>query len=199
MTMHVDQLPGLFEAHEDEAPDPAAVYARVQELARTYARRRRAYQAAGGAVVVAGVIAGILTLPGGSAQAPPQQTAASVPAATTEQALAAFDRAGYRYPDAEQLARVWQMSGPLTDVKAEAGRRLLAGQTLPLPVSAAPVRTPGRTAILENKRVATFFQAGYDAADAARLAELWNLPNPFAAKVEGGKRLLAGETLPIRP
>jgi hypothetical protein len=25
------------------------------------------------------------------------------------------------------------------------------------------------------------------------------VPNPFAAKVEGGKRLMAGDTLPIRP
>jgi len=32
---HGDQLREAFETHENLAPDPAAVYARVQELART--------------------------------------------------------------------------------------------------------------------------------------------------------------------
>jgi hypothetical protein len=31
------------------------------------------------------------------------------------------------------------------------------------------------------------------------LAKLWKKSDPYQAKIEGGKKLLAGETLPIRP
>ena len=51
MTNHGDQLREAFETHESLAPDPAAVYARVQELSRNYKRRRRGAQIAGGAVL----------------------------------------------------------------------------------------------------------------------------------------------------
>nr|BFE71835.1 hypothetical protein GCM10020092_051360 [Actinoplanes digitatis] len=46
MTEHGDQLRRAFEAHENEGPDPAEVYARVQQLARGYQWRRRGAQAA---------------------------------------------------------------------------------------------------------------------------------------------------------
>ena len=45
VTEHGDQLREAFETHEHLAPDPAAVYARVQELSRGYQRRRRGAQA----------------------------------------------------------------------------------------------------------------------------------------------------------
>ena len=44
-----------------------------------------------------------------------------------------------------------------------------------------------------------FFAAGYDYADAVKLAKLWHTVDPYHAKIEGGKRLLAGQTLPIKP
>ena len=44
-----------------------------------------------------------------------------------------------------------------------------------------------------------FFAAGYDYDDAVQLAKLWKKADAYQAKVEGGKRLLAGETLPIKP
>jgi hypothetical protein len=32
-----------------------------------------------------------------------------------------------------------------------------------------------------------------------KLAKLWKTEDPYAAKILGGKKILAGETLPIRP
>src|SRR4051794_34201984 len=64
MTQHERQLREAFESHEHMTPDPAAVYARVQELSRTYRMRRRGAQIAGGAVLGAGLIAGGLVVPG---------------------------------------------------------------------------------------------------------------------------------------
>ena len=63
MTEHADQLREAFETHENQAPDPAAVYARVQELSTKYKRRRRGLQVAGGTALVAIAVAGVVTLP----------------------------------------------------------------------------------------------------------------------------------------
>ena len=79
-------------------------------------------------------------------------------------------------------------------VKAEAGRRILAGESLPIrpkPENVVDAK--------EQARTEAFFAAGYDYDDAAELAKLWKLDEPYQAKVEGGKRLLAGDELPIRP
>jgi hypothetical protein len=35
--------------------------------------------------------------------------------------------------------------------------------------------------------------------DAVKLAKLWHLKDAYAAKVAGGEKLLAGQTLPIKP
>jgi len=63
VTQHADQLREAFESHENNTPDPGAVYARVQELARKHKRRRRGSQVAGGAVLGAGLIAAGINLP----------------------------------------------------------------------------------------------------------------------------------------
>ena len=76
----------------------------------------------------------------------------------------------------------------------EAGKRLLAGQKLPIKPDPASAR-----AGLESRRVDAFFGAGYDYDDAVRLAKIWKEKDAYGAKVEGGKRLLAGQTLPFRP
>ena len=51
--------------------------------------------------------------------------------AQQDQALSAYFAAGYDYNDALALAQLWHMSGDPSAIKAEAGRRLLAGQALP--------------------------------------------------------------------
>jgi len=60
---HRHQLHEAFEVNSQTTPDPAAVYARVEELAGKYRRRRRGAYVAGGAVLSAGLIAGVLNLP----------------------------------------------------------------------------------------------------------------------------------------
>jgi hypothetical protein len=47
--------------------------------------------------------------------------------------------------------------------------------------------------------VEEFFDRGYDYDDAVKLAKLWKLKSPYDAKIAAGKKLLDGETLPIRP
>ncbi|WP_250029588.1 hypothetical protein [Paractinoplanes maris] len=105
----------------------------------------------------------------------------------------AFFNAGYTWTEAEKLAKVWKIADP-SDAKLEAGKRLLAGQELPVKPTKENV-----AAALESKRADKFFQAGYDVSDAVKLAKIWKLKDAWGAKVEGGKRLLAGQTLPIQP
>jgi hypothetical protein len=223
LTQHERLLREAFESHEHMTPDPADVYARVQELSRTYRMRRRGAQIAGGAVLGAGLIAGGLVVPGlfgnqGNpgvsagvpAAAPPSVPASSAlassapassapaakPSATptySEAERAAFFDAGYGLEQAEKLAQVWKMPD-LSAVKGEAGKRLLAGQKLPVRPDTSGVQTA-----LESRRVRAFFGAGYDVDDADTLARLWKKPTAYDAKVEGGKRLLAGRALPIKP
>ncbi|MGX6606317.1 hypothetical protein ACWKSP_29955 [Micromonosporaceae bacterium Da 78-11] len=203
MTQHEEKLRHTFQAHESLAPDPAEVYARVQQLSRTYRWRRRGAQAAGVAVLGAGLFTGAITvpamLPGDTpsavpAAAPAVSAPAPVVSYSTAQELDAFFAAGYDLAAAEQLARIWQSPGDLGTVKAEAGRRLLAGE--PLPVRPDPTVV---VSAQETRRVEAFFAAGYDYQDAVKLARLWKSADPYHAKIEGGKRLLAGRTLPIKP
>jgi hypothetical protein len=223
VTDHRDQLRDAFETHEDLAPDPAAVYARVQDLARGYRRRRRGAQAAGGALLGAGLIAGAVNLPALLAGAPqgnptvvtaggPATTASPQPgvsqsvtpslpslssmsAAQLQPYWDAYFNAGYGNDEAVALAHIWHMNDNSTG-KAEAGRRLLAGETLP--VQPNP-QSPHNVIPLESVQVDEFHAAGYTYDDAVKLAALWNLPDPYHAKIEGGKRLMAGQTLPIKP
>ena len=217
-----EQLREVFEAHEALAPDPAAVYARVQELARIYKRRRRGAQAAGTAVLGAGLIAGAIQLPsmvaglsgdarvagvaGVAAPAEPSGSAApsvagSGPQSDFDKDLAAYFAAGYGYDDAVQLAALWHTGQDIGLVKAEAGRRLLAGETLPItphPNPSGPT-TPDPAASADEAAVRAFFDAGYVWDDAVQLAQLWKLADPSQAKILAGKRLEAGQTLPIKP
>ena len=214
MNQDADQLREAFVAHEYLAPDPAEVIAVVHERARRYRRRRRAAQGAGGAVLGAGLVAGTVAAPGwlndtsgrhsGStislaAPAPqPTPTAMTSPspltAAQQEQALNAYFAAGYDYNDALALAQLWHMSGDPTTIKAEAGRRLLAGQKLPITPSPEAVASAADTADLN-----AYFAAGYTYEDAVGLAQLWKITDPYQAKIDAGGKLLAGETLPIAP
>lgn len=275
MSDHGDQLREAFGTHENDTPDPAVVYARVQQLSQTYRRRRRGAQLAGGAVLGAGLLVGAFQVPAlisnpaandvtmvaPAAPAAPSSAAALTPAELAQKAVTdakgvdAYFAAGYGLEAAAELAAIWKMDADdLSAVKAEAGQRLLDGKTLPVqpdpaaleaaeddarydaffnagydydsatelakiwklddpseakvkagqwlldgkkvPVDAEPVQQPTAQ---ENDQVTAFFGAGYDVDDAAELAKLWKLGTPYDAKVAGGKKLLAGEALPIRP
>ncbi|WP_250008349.1 hypothetical protein [Actinoplanes sp. M2I2] len=207
-----EQLREAFENHEHNTPDPAAVYARVQELSQKYKRRRRGAQIAAGGVLGAGLIAGAINLPAFlPASDAVSNTAAGVPAAAPSISPAnpetardaqfeAYYDAGYGYDDAGRLAKIWKLSDDdRSAVKAEAGRRLLLGETLPIKPTAdkpVPEETVSPT---QEKQFRAFFNAGYTWDEAERLAKIWKIADPADAKLEGGKRLLAGQELPIKP
>jgi hypothetical protein len=214
---HGDELRTAFETHEHLAPDAAAVYGRVQELSRSYQRRRWGVQA-GGAVLGVSLIAGAaITLPGllpgqdkqtsvgaGAATMPNMAPAATPSLPPSEAELQkqydAYYNAGYDYDDAVKLAVLWRSKDEPGAIKAEAGRRLLAGETLPLKPTPNDPETPAdEISPTEQKRLDAYFEAGYDYDDAVRLAKIWKLADPFAAKVEAGKRLLADKKLPVKP
>ena len=212
MTEHGDQLRTAFETHEHLAPDAAAVYSRVQELSRSYQRRRRGMQAAGGAVLGVSLIAGAISLPGllsgqkpdsvsvGAATMPNMTPSAPPSSAASEAELekqrAAFFKEGYDYDDAVKLAALWKSDDEIGLIKAEAGRRLLAGEELPFKA------TPGQADGVDPKveaQLNAFSAAGYSYEDAEALAKLWKTANAYSAKIEGGKRLLDNKKLPIEP
>jgi hypothetical protein len=207
-----DKLREAFETHEHLAPDPAKVYARVQELARNYRWRRRGVQAAGGAVLGAGLLAGVINLPAlvphdyGSAGAPAvafplpsESSSAPAGAAEIQKELDTYAEHGYGYDDAVRLAKLWNLKDDTYAAKAEAGRRLLAGETLPIqPTPDQPVAEDPPISAKDQKRLHAYFGAGYDWDDAVRLAKIWKLSDPYDAKVMGGKKLLAGDKLPVK-
>jgi hypothetical protein len=104
-------------------------------------------------------------------------------------ALTAYFNAGYDYNDAQQLASAWHETD-IDHVKAQAGQQLLDGDKLPVPPSGPPAPPT-------NLAVSTFFADGYDINDAIKLASLWNV-STYHAKIEGGKKLENGESLPIQ-
>ncbi|BCY12937.1 hypothetical protein [Actinoplanes sp. L3-i22] len=202
MTDHGDRLREAFVSRESQTPDPAEVYARVVELSSKHKWRRRGMTVAGGTALGAGLIAAVVNLPavlpgspsGGSAATAPIVAAApasATPSADPTAEWDAYGQAGYGYDEALALAKLWNM--PTSDigaVKGEAGRRLLAGQTLPI--------KPAQVEAVPDS-VTEFFSAGYGYDDAVKLAKLWHLKTPYDAKVAGGKKLLAGQHLPFKP
>jgi hypothetical protein len=207
-----DQFREAFESHEHLAPSLGAVYNGSQVLFRRYLRRRRGARAVGGTVLGAGLLVTGTNLPAGLLPGAPLPVAPVVtttpPAAPTslsraelEPDLEAYDRAGYGYDDAVQLAAIWHTRVSLDYVKAEAGHLLRTGRTLPIPPHPEPPGAPASATPDHGAAAAraAFFKAGYTFDDAVRLAALWRLADPAAAKIEAGKRIEAGRSLPIRP
>jgi hypothetical protein len=205
-----DQLREAFESHEHLSPPLGAVYLGTQELFRKYRRRRRGVQVAGGAVLVAAVLVTgtnlpASLLPGADVPGPRIDTVTVPPAppmptsmtqAELSKDLDAYSNAGYGYDEAVQLAAIWHTTVDLGYVKAEAGSLLRAGQTLPVSPHPRPADSstpePGAAAAVD-----AFAAAGYSYDDAVTLARLWKLPDPDAAKVMAGRRLEAGQALPL--
>jgi hypothetical protein len=223
---HQEQLHAAMKAHEHLAPEPTEVYARVQELAKTYRRRRLIAQSAGGAVLGVAAIVGAFQLPGlipgdtapsggvtivqpaGPAPSPAVPGHSAVPSSAVpgfsagedpeftpaeRKAREKYFASGYGLDEAEKLSKLWK-NDDITAVKTLAGQRLLDGRKLPVQPPEQAVEDAR-----DSERARAFFAEGYDVDDAAKLAELWRLPSPHDAKVEGGKRIMAGESLPFRP
>lgn len=211
---HDEQLRQAFLNHEHLAPSPAEVSAGALELARGYRRRRAVAYAAGGALVTAGMGAAAVMAAGqlGGAslttdRAVPFAAAPGAPTATLadpQEQREAFRSAGYDYDDAVELARLWGLrQDAADDVKAEAGRRLLAGERLPLAAGAGPAAPAPAPPDLEagpgEDPYVAFLNAGYDWNDAVELARLWGSSDVLQTKADAGRKLLNGETLPIAP
>ena len=184
---------------------------------RTPANRRAAR------IVTATVVAGGIALAGGSAYASansadetaarPATSAPAVPAPpAVEEAVPAgfvdepvdpdqasrevFFDAGYTYDDAVVLGAQWSQDA--WEAKVTGGQKLSAGETLPIaPGSSAPAPEAPSTDP-DVSAADAFFAAGYTYDDAVALGALWHVDS-WEAKVAGGTKLQAGETLPIAP
>ncbi|GAA0295655.1 hypothetical protein [Kineococcus aurantiacus] len=176
----------------------------MSETQKTPADRRAAR------LVTASIVAGGLALAGGSAYANSQEAApvpaaaAAVPAAAPvppvdadQSAREVFFAAGYDYDDAVVLGARWNVDP--WEAKAEGGRELAAGRTLPIAPGSAPAAPLAPSDDGDDMAaVDAFFAAGYTYDDAVTLGETWNV-DPWEAKVTGGQKLTAGETLPVAP
>ncbi|MGH8890754.1 MAG: hypothetical protein ACRDV3_13485 [Acidothermaceae bacterium] len=154
--------------------------------------------------------AGLLLLQGSSLPVTPNGTPESAAQKQQDQDLDAYFAAGYDYNDALSLGTLWNETDVL-QIKVEAGQKLLAGQPLPIAASApsgsstAPTPTanvslgPGVPNNAQSKALAAYFAAGYNYDDALSLGKLWNETDLLQIKVEAGQKLVAGQTLPIKP
>ena len=205
MTQTSDRINEALVAHEHLAPNEELVLARARAIADTMRRRRWVVRATGSAVVGAGVVAGSVGIPAWLSHSAARDTVRIVPLDTGSpsptavphtvgEALAAYFAAGYDYNDAVQLGQMWNETD-ITKVKAEAGAKLIDGETLPIQPSAPNQGVDPQTAAA----VKEFFDAGYDYNDAVQLGKMWNETDLFQVKAEAGKKLMAGQVLPIGP
>jgi hypothetical protein len=126
-----------------------------------------------------------------------QVLGSSADGTAADQARAAYFAAGYDYNDAVALGTLWHESDPW-QVKADAGQKLIDGQTLPIAPGSSP-NPPAPPVTQTDTDVNAFFAAGYTYDDAVTLGNLWNNTNTYQVKAEAGKKLLDGQTLPIAP
>jgi hypothetical protein len=205
MNEDTDQLSATFAAHEHLAPDAGVVLAKANRIARSYRRRRWAVRATGASVVGAGLVAGGIALPGRVGGAASTEAVSSsqfasggdptptpTPTYTQDQEFNAYFAAGYDYDNAVELAQLWNDTSNIGAVKADAGLKLLEGQTL-------PVQPDGPVESQADQARAAFFAAGYDYNDAVTLGNLWHETDITQVKADAGQKLLDGQTLPIQP
>ncbi|HVW80479.1 MAG TPA: hypothetical protein VHB69_06025 [Mycobacteriales bacterium] len=164
--------------------DAGYTYADAQQLAQLW------HESGPDAIGNVKTEAGQKLIQGETLPIPPSGT----PATPQDLAEQAFFNAGYDYQDAQQLAQLWHETD-IAQVKAEAGQKLENGQQLPIQPSGTSV-TAGSA---DDAAVNAFFGAGYTYDDAVQLSQTWHTADPYHAKIEGGQKLEAGQTLPIPP
>jgi len=73
--------------------------------------------------------------------------------------------------------------------------------TVPAPIASvpAPIASTPTTQSADDAAIDAFFAAGYSYDDAVTLAKAWGSADPFETKVVAGRKLEAGEKLPIAP
>jgi hypothetical protein len=108
----------------------------------------------------------------------------------------AFYTSGYDANDAAKLAKIWKLDTAYA-AKVKGGTELLDGKKLPVkPHYDDGISSADRKKALD---VDKFFAAGYDYNAAVKLGKIWHTATPYDAKILGGKKLLAGQSLPIKP
>ncbi|MEU8819924.1 hypothetical protein [Actinoplanes sp. NPDC048796] len=207
---HDHRLSDAMAAYEHTNYDVLALTAKVESLAGRYRRRQVFLRSTAGVVIGASLFAGASYLHGHNDQ--PMSAAGAVTVAAQAEpspdkgfpdwlsesdrvAITRFSAAGYDYADAARLAVLWKTEN-ITATKIEAGEQLLDKRPLPFPPTSQVYdgQTPEEAAMVD-----AFFARGYDFGDARQLAKLWKKASAYEAKVEAGKKLLNGETLPLRP
>jgi hypothetical protein len=142
--------------------------------------------------------AGLKLLEGNALPVMPSGT----PATPQEKALSAFFDAGYDYNDALTLGTLWHETD-VTQIKTEAGQKLLDGQTLPIvpstPVASSAASVVTGSASTGSPALDAYFAAGYNYNDALTLGTMWHETDIAQIKAEAGQKLLDGQTLPIAP
>lgn len=188
-------------------PDVRTVDAGIRRGIRRDRQRRRAATGIGLLAVMAVPVVG-LRLVDGSGEPRPAQVAnspsASTPdprlvkicssnaASTSNQAAAqTFSENGYTPGDAAELSQQWKSPCGASGAAIFAGEKLAAGQTLPIAPSGA---YPS-----DAQAVRAFTDAGYTLDDGVALAQQWKSATLWEAKVTAGKKLAAGQALPITP
>ena len=152
-------------------------------------------------VATAKAAAGLKLLEGEALPVMPSGT----PETPQEKALGAFFNAGYDYNDALTLGTLWHETD-VTQIKTEAGQKLLDGQPLPIvpstPLTSDQPVVPGSASpndTAQSRALDAYFAAGYNYNDALTLGTLWHESDVTQIKAEAGQKLLDGQTLPIAP
>lgn len=126
------------------------------------------------------------------------------PETAAQKDMDAYFNAGYDYNDATMLASLWHETD-ITQVKTDAGAKLMAGQTLPIAAGAGASEastasaSPNASDALQTAQLDAYFNAGYDYDNAVTLAGLWHETDIGTVKAEAGAKLLAGQSLPVTP
>jgi hypothetical protein len=146
--------------------------------------------------------AGLKLLDGASLPVTPDGT----PETAQQKALDAYFAAGYDYNNAITLGTLWHETD-LQQIKTEAGQMLMDGKTLPVAptastagtlASATPSPDPAISSA-DAQALAAYFADGYDYDNAIALGTLWHETDLQQIKTEAGQKLLAGQTLPVKP
>lgn len=141
--------------------------------------------------------AGTLLLEGAKLPVTPNST----PASPQDRDLNAYFDAGYGYNDAVQLGKLWNETD-MQQIKTQAGQKLLAGQTLPIPPTGTNDTAPaasGSVDAAQQAAIDAYFAANYTYNDTLKLGKLWNETDVLQIKTRAGQALLAGQKLPIAP
>lgn len=202
------ELRAVLAEHAGAVPEVGAVHAGIRRGIRQRRQRRRTATGIGVLAVMAVPVLGLRLADGPVDDLRPTQVAASPgmlspdprlvrfcsidPASLSATAtVSTFSDYGYTPTDAEELARLWKSPCGASGATMFGGEELAYGHALPI--------TPSGAYPSDGLAVQTLHDAGYTLDDDVALAKQWNIADLREAKVTAGRKLIAGQTLPIQP